>query len=271
VTQAAVPIAISGKRRLDGEDELVRRALARAFDVLDAELPGAAKVLLTGLAVGADTLAAEQALGRPDWTATAVLPLARALYLDDFPAAPRRRLEALLADPRVGLREMAPLRDPATGAPAGAEALRQPPQGSNPLRDRHYEQQGLWLADNAALLIAVKPADEQPGLIGGTARIVAYRLSGKPDRAARAVIAASSELGATSPAAELHGGPVWLIDAPRPDATARRRDRPFQVLLPRGGDAPPAPRRFAERVRLSLLPARRLVAPVSRLAGSRPR
>jgi hypothetical protein len=255
--QAHLAIAVSGKRDLKGDDNIVRRALARAFDVLDAEMPRAPKVLLTGLAVGADTLAVEQVLGRPRWTITAVLPLVRGLYCDDFPdppgpGSPRKRLDALLAHPKVTVREMAPLTDPATGAPAAAGALRQPSQGSNELRDRHYEQQGLWLADNAALLIAVKPAADLPDLVGGTARIVAYRLGDELDAAAREVIAASQELRATG---DRCAGPVWLIDAPRA-ANSRRRTHPFEILLPQGEDG--GRRGFDERLAASLEPARRL-------------
>ena len=266
--QAHVAVAVSGKRDLKGDDNIVRRALVRAFDVLDAELPRAAKVLLTGLAVGADTLAVEQALGRPRWTIAAVLPLPRGLYRDDFPdppgpGSPRKRLDALLAHPQVTVREMAPLTDPATHAPAAAAGLRQPSQGSNELRDRHYEQQGLWLADNAALLIAVKPAAELPNLVGGTARIVAYRLGDELDAAARDVIATSQELQAPATSGR-RGGPVWLIDAPRAAGNSRRRDHPFEILLPPGEGV--GQRGFDERLAASLEPARHLAGNAQQVA-----
>ncbi len=196
--------------------------------MLDAELPGLPKSLLTGLAEGADTIAAELALGRADWRAEAVLPLARGVYADDFTGASRDDLDALLIHPRVTVRELATLSGPAA-------------------RDMHYEQLGLWLASHAALLIAVKPASERPGLLGGTARTLAYRLSGQLDAAAQAIVAASTELPA---AAEFPGAPAWLIDAPREPGSPSRR-RPFAVLLP--GDAPGAPARHtARRLALSL-------------------
>jgi len=244
--QAPMRIGITGKRDLGGQDAAVRHALAFAFDTLDADRPDTIKLLLTGLAEGADTIAAELALDRRRWRVAAILPFARDVYIEDFAgkpaasgAAPRQRLEGLLAHPKVEIRELMPLTNPITGRPATAAELRWPETGSNPLRDRHYEQQGLWLAAIADLLIAVKPEHEPPDRLGGTARIVAYRLGGKPDIAAREVIAASVELRPPRPLANGRGGAVWLIDLPRDDGHPPERDRPFKVLSPDSG----APRR----------------------------
>ncbi|MCQ6463353.1 hypothetical protein NPN16_23570, partial [Vibrio parahaemolyticus] len=77
-------VGITGKRDLGGHDDAVRAALRRAFETIDAETGATAKFLLSGCATGADTLAVEEAETRPGWTIVPVLPLARALYEQDF-------------------------------------------------------------------------------------------------------------------------------------------------------------------------------------------
>ena len=238
VTQRVpILVGVTGKRDLKGEDRSVRRRLGHALDTLDSELPHVPKVLLTALAVGADTLAAELVLDRPLWLVAAILPFARAIYLEDFPevpaeASPPARLNALLDHPKTRIRTLAPLVNPATGEPASAEDLRRPDAGTNPLRDRHYEQLGLWLAETATLLLAVMPEDEPPERLGGTARVVAYRLSGQPDAAARAVIESSTELCLPEPLDAARGGPVWLIDAPAAAHDPAPAEAHLRILLP---------------------------------------
>ncbi|HVC53971.1 MAG TPA: hypothetical protein VND87_18270 [Stellaceae bacterium] len=255
-----VLIAISGKRNLKDQEAAVRRALVRAFTLLDKRLTTAPKVLLTGLAAGADTIAAELVLGRPQWLIAAVLPLPRAVYLEDFPdqpghgdaPSPRRQIEDFLAHPQVKVRELAVLTDPATGMPATAEALARQADHPNPLRDQHYEQLGLWLAETATLLIAVKPEEEAPGLLGGTARVLAYRLSGKPDRDARQVMAASREVPLPDPLDGGRGAPAWLVDAPMPNGARRRQRHGFVPLLPPPDEARTIKRPFSRRLAISL-------------------
>lgn len=258
-----VLIAITGKRDLKDQEEAVRRALARAFALLDRRLPAVPKVLLTGLAAGADTIAAELVLDRPQWLIAAVLPLPCAVYLEDFSdepdaagaPSPRQRLERFLAHPRVKVREMAVLTDPATGAPATDPALARGAGGPNLLRDRHYEQLGLWLADTATLLIAVKPQIEHPGLLGGSARVLAYRLSGRPDPDARNVMAASREVPLPDPLDGGRGAPAWLIDAPITEGRRRRRPS-FTPLLPPQDEARTKDRPYSHRLGISLRAAR---------------
>src|SRR5207244_2611817 len=72
---------------------------------------------------------------------------------------------------------------------------------------------GLWIVDTANILLAVMDAKESAEKIGGTARVVACRRSGRPDAAARAVIEASDIPLAPRP--DLVRPPqqyVWLID-----------------------------------------------------------
>jgi hypothetical protein len=207
-------VGITGKRDLKGQDESVRDRLRTAFDTLDRETPNAPKVLLSGMAIGADTIAAELALARRDWLVAAVLPFDAETFFEDFDGAALATLETLLADPRVKTCALPPLANPYTGQPCTREELRNTVNAANPLRVMHYEQLGLWLAHAATLLIAVLPKDEHPDQAGGTARVVQYRLSGRPDAVATRVMEASAAVAPPLPLDITSLGPVWLIDAP---------------------------------------------------------
>ncbi len=233
-------IGITGKRDLKGEDDVVRERLRLAFDALDREAPNAPKVLLSGMAVGADTIAAELTLARQDWLVAAVLPLEAETYFEDFDDAALTALETLLANPKVKTCALPALTNPYTGAPCTREELRNSANASNPLRVMHYEQLGLWLAHAATLLIAVMPDDEQPDQVGGTARVVQYRLSGRPDTVAIRVIETSAAVAAPRPLDIAALGPLWLIDAPG-------GGRSFQALYPLSHRSRPETRARAAR------------------------
>lgn len=220
-------VGITGKRDLKGQDDAVRACLLAAFETLDREAPNAPKVLLSGMAVGADTIAAELALARPDWLVAAILPFDAETYFEDFDAAALAALETLLADPKVKTCPLPPLANPYTGRPCTGDELRNNANATNPLRVMHYEQLGLWLAQAAALLIAVMPEDEQPDQAGGTARVVQYRLSGRPDTVAVRVMDASVVVAPPRPLDVAAFGPLWLIDAP----SAEISPRPFLAHL----------------------------------------
>jgi hypothetical protein len=209
--RATVVIGITGKRDLKGKDDAVRAALRAALETLDTRFPHTPKILLSALAEGADTIAAEEALARPDWQVVAPLPLRLDLYLQDFGPPAAERLRTLLRDPRVRMIELDPLID-ASGKPFEPAALARQPNGSNESRSLHYEQVGLFIVQNCALLLAVMEADERPGRIGGTARIVDYRLHDQPDQDAREVLARSTVLRKPIHLDQTNTGPVWLID-----------------------------------------------------------
>jgi hypothetical protein len=214
VERVPILIGITGKRDLKGQDETVRQRLGLAFDEIDRQTPRAPKVLLSGMAIGADTIAAELATKRPDWLVAAVLPFDKGTYLEDFSGDQRAVLEAWLAHPKVKTCPLPLLDNPYTGKPCTRAELRNSPNTTNPLRVLHYEQLGLWLARAATLLIAVLPADEQPDQPGGTARVVQYRLSGRPDATARLVMSASEVVCRSLELDTAALGPAWLIDAP---------------------------------------------------------
>src|SRR5262249_37782481 len=85
----------------------------------------------------------------------------------------------------------------------------------NPHRRMHYEQVGLVIADRCSLLIAVMPSGEQPGKVGGTARIARFKRDGKFDEEAAAVAARSEEMAAPEPLDREAKGLVWVIDLGR--------------------------------------------------------
>jgi hypothetical protein len=227
-----VLVGITGKRALGGHDDFVRERLKQTFHRLDKELPAAPKVLLSGLAAGTDAIAAELALERNNWLVAAVLPLPLSLYREDFDDSGKAVLDRLIAHPRVKLRELQRLADPQTGLPCVDNDLRRRECSGNPLRTRHYEQLGLWLAETATALIAVLPADELPDRLGGTARVVDYRLWGAPDAAAREVIEASRELALPPVIDRPAGRAVWRIDLPPPGVRPPKTRCPFRILLP---------------------------------------
>src|SRR5262245_44591368 len=86
-------------------------ALERAFDLIDfgpkrfwpfrLKSRSSPRILLTSLAKGADTIAAEAALAREAWHVVVPLPLPLDLYKQDFDTEGAARLDRLLAHPRT--------------------------------------------------------------------------------------------------------------------------------------------------------------------------
>ena len=222
-------VGITGKRDLKGQNDAIRRRLRETLDILDREVPEAPKVLLSGMAIGADMVAAELALARDDWLVAAVLPFALEAYLCDFNDAERVALTTLLAHPKVKTCVLPPLRNPETGALATAAELVVRDEAGSRLRALHYEQLGIYLAQAATLLIALLPEDEQPAKQGGTARVVAYRLDGRPDRVAQRVMRRSSAVAAPLPLDTTPLGPVWQIDEPSETPRPHRSHLPFMI------------------------------------------
>ena len=232
IGRVAVVVGITGKRDIKGKDEAVREALRQALGELDARFPNTPKILLSALAEGADTIAAEEALARSSWQVVAPLPLRLDLYLQDFAAPAADHLGKLLEHPNVDMLELDPLVDPTTGKAFEVSELSRRPDGSNENRSLHYEQVGLFIAQNCALMLAVMPADERPGRVGGTARVVDYRLRGKPDRDARSVLEHSNVLRKPILLDRANTGPVWLIDLDAEDSKQAGLSRWIKVLLP---------------------------------------
>ncbi len=228
-----VPLIIGfvGKRELDGREENVRAALAETFKFLDQTFPISPKLLLCALADGADMIAAEQALERVNWHVVAPLPLSLELYKEDFDEAGKSRLQKLLSHSNVRIHSLVPLDNPDTSKTFDGSLLHRGKDQSNPARTDHYEQAGLFIAQSCGILIAVLDAREEPGRVGGTARIVQARISGKCDAKALDIIGRSQVLRRQGLLEIAVGGPVWRIDPVSVDAATE--DKPFTVLLPK--------------------------------------
>jgi hypothetical protein len=222
---APLIVGITGKRELNGKDDAVRAALRTAFELLDKHFKHTPKILLSALAQGTDLIAAEEAVKYADeqraknppgcsWQVVAPLPMPLRLYLEDFDKAHRQRICDLRR--RIKVRALPPLRRPVPGSPFDLgepftrDALHRQQDG-NPRRTDHYEQVGLYISDQCGLLIAVMPGDEEPDKIGGTARIVYYRLRLLFDAACRDIRRRSQVL-APLPLDRPQLGPVWVID-----------------------------------------------------------
>ena len=226
-------IGLSGKRNLLGHEEPLRLTLEDAFATLDAEFPHAPKVLVTGLAEGADTIASEVALARPTWRVAGLLPMELNTYAatmtDD---AARDRLRGLLAHPRVSYRELSPLQQGKIGTAATGSSM----------SSLHYEQLALWLVEHCAVLLVILPADEQSDRPGGTARVARHAREGRPDALGRAVIKASAELSLHPVLEPPRPRPVWRVDLVGELLDGRLAS---VIVLPEGGTA--SPRGLAER------------------------
>ena len=212
-----IVVGVTGKRDLKGREEYVRQRLVEALVDLERRFPNSPLVLATGLAKGADLLATEVALSLPSkrWTVVGVLPFARHLFLEDFKseedAGWRQTLQNLLdkENPRFMTKVLKPLLKAPKKPFEEADLHR---NGDNPDRRRHYEQVGLVIADRCGLLIAVMPNGEQPGKVGGTARIAKHKRDGKLDAEAAAVARDSQEIAPPEPLDCEIKGLVQIID-----------------------------------------------------------
>lgn len=210
-------VGVTGKRDLMGQDAQIRAAFQTAFDLIDQRLPRTPKVLLSSLAVGADSIAAEAALARAGWTVIAPLPFRREIYEADFEEPDDlARLRALLEHPRLRVLELSPLRHPGSEVPYAPEEVRRT-SPSSPARTLHYEQAGLYILERCGVLIAVVDPDEAAGRVGGTGRILQSRLCGLDDTALK-IRRDSVELLQEGGLADPRGGPVWRITLGREPA-----------------------------------------------------
>jgi len=208
-------VGVTGKRNLLGHDDAVRRALATAFAKIDVHCSNTDKILLTGLAEGADQVAAQVALERPNWRVVAALPLPVELFIEDCEDDDERaRLQSLLGAQRLLCRPLTLLRRCPGGDRFSLQELHRPAKDAPPNLDRrlHYEQLGLFIAARSALLIAVTDSAASTGKPGATERVVDFRLKPTVDELARGVLARSDEVAAPSPLDAFAAGPVWSFD-----------------------------------------------------------
>lgn len=235
-------VGVTGKRSFardpQEDDRLAAVAAERLrafFDRLDRRFPHAPKVLLTGAAYGADTIAAQAARERASWSVVLVLPFEADVFRKDFRADPadgvegaaraKRRLAAFDAlleeasappDSRRVMLRVLPLLDGPDGQPVRALRLDRDGENDRALRHAHYEQVGQFIAEAAMVMVAVlsgPKSQQQVKADGGTTRVIACRRAGRPDDAGAEVARRSRIL--RNHWDSLHAPPaghVWLID-----------------------------------------------------------
>jgi len=160
---APLVVGVTGHRDLVPAELPGIRGRVREFLMhLHSEYPDRDLVMLTPLAEGADRLVAEEALelGLP---VTVVLPLARALYVEDFRTAESRSQFDRLCAAATDLFEL-PLT--AGNTPGFVE-------DHGPNRARQYAQLGVFLSAHCHILLALWDGRESTE-IGGTAQVVRF-------------------------------------------------------------------------------------------------
>ncbi len=218
-----IPIAVTGHR--DPHPEVVadlRGHLRDVYGSLSDAHPHSDVVLLSGLAEGADRLAAEVAL-EVGLDVVAVLPMPDALYRADFPDS-LEAYDALKGRCRAVIEIEVPDGDDVSEY--------------GPARDACYSRLGDWLTRYSFLLVALWDGQAAKGT-GGTAEVVATELSGRHGRESEGlqddpvggtvVHVLTRRMGGAAP----EGSPIrWLSQ--RDGQTEELRGSP----LPEGGAFP---------------------------------
>lgn len=163
VTPVPLVVAVTGHRDLiDSELPAIRQRVSAFMADLERRYPDLPVVVMSGLAAGADSLVAEEALAL-GLKVIAALPMPRNLYADDFATGPERdRFDALCA------RAHEIIELPFTPGNT-ADLARE--HGHN--RDRQYAQLGVFLSAHCHVLLALWDG-RNSGELGGTAAVVNF-------------------------------------------------------------------------------------------------
>lgn len=224
-------IGITGHRDIAGSDlESVRSSLRKTLKTVSEKFQHVPVRIATGLAEGADTIAAEVAM-ELGIGVLAVLPMPVDCYREDFSGAALDRFESLLADTRVNVTEIALAcnRGPAD-------------MGDPENRDEQYRLLADFLTRRSNLLVAIWDGRDT-GLVGGTSDVVMrylcdgrdqlpYRIS-RDDSAAEGCGNTLVWIGTNRvslPADELPDGPCYLVSNANYDCYWRSRDIPKRIL-----------------------------------------
>jgi hypothetical protein len=198
VLKVPLRIAVTGHRRLDPADhDGLRRTVEELFTQLHGRLPGVQVELVSGLATGADQIAAEAALA-VGLKVHALLPMPLDMYLDDFDEAGRLQLQATLANSRVHCT--------ALELPPGID--REAASAPGPARDALYVALAERLQQGTSILLAMWDGEDL-GLPGGTGDTVLRYLGLVTDRGVREPHVLTLP-PATSPATDGERPVFWL-------------------------------------------------------------
>jgi len=163
VTPVPLVVAVTGHRDLvESELPALRERVSAFMADLERRYPDLPVVVMSGLAAGADSLVAEEALAL-GLKVIAALPMPRSLYAEDFPPGPEReRFHELCA------RAHEVIELPLTPGNT-ADLARE--HGHN--RDRQYAQLGVFLSAHCHVLLALWDG-RNSGELGGTAAVVNF-------------------------------------------------------------------------------------------------
>jgi hypothetical protein len=161
-------LGITGHRRIPSRAvRKLEKRVGEFFDTLLVTCPHSPIYLMTSLADGADRLAARVALSKGIELVT-VLPMPRSIYEKDFSSESKLAFDQLV-DVSHSTIEL-PLLEGATEATVA-------PAGE--LRNRHYQQAGVYVVRHSQILLALWDG-VQKNRTGGTSQIVGYQLNGVP-------------------------------------------------------------------------------------------
>jgi signal transduction histidine kinase len=207
--QVPLRIAVTGHRDLDPADvPELRATIERLCKALRERLPGIHVELVSGMADGADRVAAEAALAA-GLGVHALLPMPLDMYLDDFSPESQAELKSLLADARVTCTELE--------LPEGIDHESASVPGW--ARDALYVALAERLRRGSSILLAVWDGEDR-GLPGGTGDTVLRFLGLVTKETARAPRKLSLQ-PATEEVAEGERPVFWL--------RARRRGAPGEA------------------------------------------
>jgi hypothetical protein len=151
-------IAVTGPRDIAIEDQDALQVQVEALlRRIAAKMGGFEPRLVTGLADGADRIAARAALA-VGLEVDALLPMPQSMYRTDFDHASAAEFDALTALPAVSVRELS--------LPADVESVAAAEPG--PDRDACYSHLSERLRDTSNLMLALWDGEDN-GLLGGTA------------------------------------------------------------------------------------------------------
>jgi hypothetical protein len=196
-------VGVTGHRDIASEDEApLRAAFANLLDRLELTCPHTPLVVLSGLAAGADTLAAEEAIAH-DIPVLACLPMPQGEYEKDFSPSELERFRALLA------------------ACARVTVTSQ-------VREHGYLATGRFIAQYCHLLVGFWDGVTSRGA-GGTADVINMRLTGETQSFADERIPYFPDLGPVDHIV------TPRLSGPRPVAPFTTR-RLYPKSYPRQGD-----------------------------------
>ncbi|MGH8122711.1 MAG: hypothetical protein ACREPT_08040 [Rudaea sp.] len=161
-------IGVTSHRNIPAREEAaVRARICEFFAILWNEFPDLPLLVISALAEGGDQWVAEEALAAGA-RVIAPLPMARAQYAQDFAtSASRARFDGLCD--QVEIIELDDVDEEAGDGEGNFSPTNE--------RDRRYANAGIYVSAHCHILLAIWDGKETD-LLGGTAQIVRYHLSG---------------------------------------------------------------------------------------------